>query len=46
MSISLILALIAAVLAAVVLVNKRGNSLLAWAILALAAIFIIPGVGG
>jgi hypothetical protein len=41
MSIALILAVVAAVLAIVALIQSRGAELVAWAVLALAAIHII-----
>ena len=40
-----VLALLAAILAAVALIQSRGTSLLGWAVLALALIHLAPHVG-
>jgi hypothetical protein len=41
MSIALLLAIVAAVIAVIVLIQSKGSALIAWAVLALAAIHII-----
>jgi hypothetical protein len=38
----LVLALVAAILAIIALIQSRGSALLAWAVLALAAIHLLP----
>jgi hypothetical protein len=42
---TIVLALVAAILAAIALIQSRGTALLGWACLLLALIFILPKVG-